>query len=150
MQKELVTQRERLEGVETRTRRRWAPMPLDKYQKLAEDRGPRYEKRWQRFGKVYGSVHSYDRWDRGRYYDDFTWWDVMTRGRYDGSYLSDVAEYHRRHPGYQFDPDYRSLALAQAEQAELAREDAQAAAAAIAADEADRRGTNDASFVDGS
>lgn len=113
MQKELANQKERLDGVETRTRRRWAPMPLDKYQKLVEDRRPRYEKRWQRFGKVYGSVHSYDRWDRGRYYEDLLWWDLMTRGRYDGSYISDVAYFHQHHPGYHYDPDYKALADAQ-------------------------------------
>ena len=79
-------------------------MPLDKYQKLAEDRRPRYEKRWQRFGKVYTSVHSFDRWDRGSRFEDLLWWDLMTRGRYDGSYLPEVAEFHRRRPDYQFDP----------------------------------------------
>jgi len=136
IQKDLATQQQRLEGVEARTRRRWAPMPLDKYQKLAEDRRPRYEKRWQRFGKVYGSVHSYDRWDRGRYYDDLLWWDLMTRGRYDGSYLPEVSEFHRRHPGYQYDPDYK--ARAEAARAHAHDDDdndvAQAAAMAIEAD----------------
>lgn len=137
IQKELATQQQRLDAIETRTRRRWAPMPLDKFQKLAEDRRPRYEKRWQRFGKVYGSVHSYDRWDRGRYYDDLLWWDLMTRGRYDGSYLSDVSEFHRRHPGYQYDPNYKARAEAARAQAQDDDDDgdiAQAAAMAIEAD----------------
>jgi hypothetical protein len=113
MTKELATQRQRLDDAEAKTRRRWAPMPLDRYQKLTEDRRPRYEKRWQRFGKVYTTVHTYDRWDRGRYYEDLLWWDLMTRGRYDGSYLPDVAEFHHRHPGYQFDPDWKERAAAQ-------------------------------------
>ena len=115
MQKELAAQQQKLADVEARTRRRWAPMPLDKYQKLAEDRRPRYEKRWQRFGKVYTSVHSYDRWDRGRYYNDLLWWDLMTRGRYDGSYLPEVSMFHRYHPGYRYDPDYKALAASQRE-----------------------------------
>jgi hypothetical protein len=104
MQRDLTTMQQRLDGVETRTRKRWAPMPLDKYQKLAEDRRPRYEKRWQRYDKVYTTVYSYDRYDRGSRYDDLLWWDVMTRGRYDGSYVPEVAEFHRVHPDYQFDP----------------------------------------------
>jgi hypothetical protein len=143
LQKELATQAQRLSDVEFRTRRRWAAMPLDKWQKLAVDRRPRYEKRWQRFGKVYQSVHTYERWDRGQYYDDILWWDLMTRGRYDGSYLPEVAEFHRQHPDYQFDPDYRTLkaeydarldADRDAEaQADIDR-DAEAAAAGIEAD----------------
>lgn len=79
-------------------------MPVEKYEKLAQDWRPRYEKRWQRYDKVYGSVYEYDRWDRGSRYDDLLWWDLMTRGRYDGSYMPEVAEFHRVHPDYQFDP----------------------------------------------
>jgi hypothetical protein len=127
--KEVATQEQRLGDVEFRTRRRWAAMPLEKWQKLAIDRRPRYEKRWQRVGKVYGTVHAYDRWDRGSYYDDLLWWDVMTRGRYDGSYLPDVAAFHEGHPDYVFDPDYKALKA----EAELDAESA-AAAAAIDAD----------------
>ncbi len=136
LSKDLSAQQQRLGDLEFRTRRRWAAMPLDKYQKLAEDRRPRFEKRWQRFGKVYESVHTYDRWDRGRYYDDLLWWDLMTRGRYDGSYVSEVFEFHQRHPDYVFDPDYRALAAAdRAADAEARAElDGDAAAAAIAAD----------------
>ena len=144
MQKELALQQERLNGVEQRTRRRWAPMPLDKFQKLAEDRQPRYEKRWQRFGKVYTTVYTYDRWDRGRYYNDLLWWDLMTRGRYDGSYLHDVSDFHRRHPQYQYDPDYKALALAQSDApGDDLTDDADAAAAAIDADAGADTGSGD-------
>jgi hypothetical protein len=104
MDRDLKTMTERLDGVEARTRKRWAPMPVEKYEKLAQDWRPRYEKRWQRYDKVYGSVYEYDRWDRGSRYDDLLWWDLMTRGRYDGSYMPEVAEFHRVHPDYQFDP----------------------------------------------
>jgi len=105
MQKDLAAQQQKLDSVETRTRRRWAPMPMDKYQKLAEDRRPRYEKRWQRYGKVYTSVYSFNRWDRGMRFEDLLWWDIMTRGRYDGSYIHDVHDFHRSHPSYSFDPE---------------------------------------------
>jgi hypothetical protein len=136
LQAELTKQAQRLDNAEQKTRRRWAPMPLDRYQKLAEDRQPRFEKRWQRFGKVYRTVHVYDRWDRGRYYEELLWWDLMTRGRYDGSYLPDVAGFHRSHPEYSYDPDYKALALAQAEAPDTFddRDDADAAAAGIEAD----------------
>ena len=110
LQKELAAQQEKLNGVEARTRKKWAPLPLDKFQKLAEDRRPRYEKRWQRTQKVYQTVYVYDRWDRGRYYDDLLWWDLMTRGRYDGSYIPEVHTWHQGHPDYQFDPDWKARA----------------------------------------
>jgi len=141
MQKELAVQRQRLDAAEVKTRRRWAPMPVDRYQKLAEDRRPRYEKRWQRFGKVYTSVHTYDRWDRGRWYGDLLWWDLMTRGRYDGSHLPEVADFHDRHPDYHFDPNWKDLAAAQRDddiEASLLEQgdedDAHAAGLAIEAD----------------
>jgi hypothetical protein len=156
MQKELATQAQRLSDVEFRTRRRWAAMPLEKWEKLAVDRRPRYEKKWQRFGKIYSSVHSYDRWDRGRYYDDLLWWDLMTRGRYDGSYLPEVAQFHHRHPDYTFEPDYRVL-KAEADAREDAQRDAEAQAdldrdaeAAAAAADADADGDDPASAVDAS
>jgi hypothetical protein len=110
LQRELAAQREKLTNVEARTRKRWAPMPYDKYQKLAEDRRGRYDKRWQRYGKTYETVYVYDRWDRARYYDDLLWWDLMTRGRYDGSYIPEVHNYRQTHPDYQFDPDWKSRA----------------------------------------
>ncbi len=113
MQKDYAAQRAKLDDVEMKTRRRWAPMPMERFQKISEDRRPRYEKRWQRFGKVYNTVYVYDRWDRARWYDDLLWWDVMTRGRYDGSYIPEVSYWHQQHPGYVYNPhvtrpdDYR-------------------------------------------
>ena len=115
MQKELTAQEQKLRDTEQKTRRKWAPMPLDRFRKLSEDRRPRYEKRWQRFGKTYVCVQSYDRWDRGRYYNDLLWWDLMTRGRYDGSYLPEVATFHRYHPGYLYNPDHNALKQAYAD-----------------------------------
>ena len=159
MQKEIAAQRARLDAAEVRTRRRWAPMPLDKYQKLAEDRRPRYEKRWQRFGKIYTTVHTYDRWDRGRWYGDLLWWDLMTRGRYDGSYLPEVSEFHRHHPGYQFDPNWKDRAAAQrAAGGDVVdpdfghddRDDADAAGIAIAVETAEAGAADDASSTDAS
>lgn len=102
---ELETQFVRLDTIEQRTRKRWAPMPMDKFQKLAEDRRARYDKRWQRYDKVYVSVRSFDKWDRARRFEDLLWWDLMTRGRYDGSYINDVFMFHRTHPTYSFDAD---------------------------------------------
>jgi hypothetical protein len=150
MQKDLATQKQRLDDVEARTRRRWTPMPIDKFHKLAEDRQLRREKRWQKFSKVYTTVHTYDRWDRGRGYNDLLWWDVMTRGRYDGSYIPGVTRFHAYHPDYVYDPDWRTLASEATLQDDLVGfdPDTNDAAAAIAdADQAtdDAAQTTDAS-----
>lgn len=108
MASDLGAQWAKLAAVEQRTRRRWAPMPMDKFQKLAEDRRPKYEKRWGRFQKTYTCVHDYDRWDRGRYYEQLLWWDLMTRGRHDGRYIHEVHTFHVMHPGYHYDPDWKA------------------------------------------
>jgi len=139
---DLAAARQKVDAVEQRTRKRWAPMPSDKFAKFAVDRRPRYEKRWQRIGKVYETVYVYDRYDRGRYYDDLLWWDLMTRGRYDGTFLPEVQVFYERHPDYAFEPDYKSLAAQQ----ELAREDAQAAADGVLADTEPSDGPDATSF----
>ena len=152
MRRDIATMKERLDGVETRTRRRWLPMPIDKYHKLAEDRQLRREKRWQRFGKTYNTVYVYDRWDRGRGYNDLLWWDVMTRGRYDGSYISEVALFHEYHPDYAYDPDWKTLAAeADTQPNDLVSYDTDADAAAASID-ADRAGdeTTDTQTTDAS
>jgi hypothetical protein len=152
MQRELTTLKERLDGIEARTRKRWMPMPIDKFHKLAEDKQLRREKRWQRFDKVYTTVHSYDRWDRGRGYNDLLWWDVMTRGRYDGSYISEVALFHEYHPDYAYDPDWKTLAAeADTQPNDLVSYDTDADAAAASID-ADRAGdeTTDTQTTDAS
>ena len=109
MQRELYTQEQKVNAVEQRTRRRWAPMPLDKFQKFSEDRSQRYQKRWGRFQKQYQTVYVYDSWDRGRYYEDLLWWDLMTRGRYDGSYIPEVSHFHEQNPDYAFNPNWKEL-----------------------------------------
>jgi len=110
LQKELYAQKQKLDAQEQKTRRRWAPMPLDRFQKLTEDRRPSFQKRWDRFGKIYKTVYVYDRWDRGQYYwENLLWWDIMTRGRYDGSYIPEVVTWRRAHPGYVYDPDWQAM-----------------------------------------
>ena len=156
MEQEIGAQRAKLDGVEQRTRKRWAPMPADKYAKLVVDRRPTYEKRWQRYGKIYGQVNAFNRWDRGRNFNDLLWWDVMTRGRYDGSYIMEVDSFHRTHPGYTFDPElYRGHGPVSAHPADLdplspdAQDEAEAAALA-AGDAAEPDTGADLSVVDAS
>jgi hypothetical protein len=151
LRKDVGTQRARLDAIEERTRRKWAPMPLDKFQKLAEERAPKYESRWQRFGKVYTTVGAYDRWDHARGYDDLLWWDLMTRGRYDGSYIGDVSAFHARHPDYIFDPDWKNQAAAiSVDLGDLhTDDDAYAGASAIEAD-ADQNDALDTRTTDAS
>ncbi len=128
--RDLGAQKAKLDNIETKTRRRWGPMLADKYQKLTVDPRPRYDKRFQRWGKVYQTVYVYDRWDRARYYDDLLWWDLMTRGRYDGSFIPEVQTYHQMHPDYAFDPNWKTLAAQDPDDID----DSAAAAASVRAD----------------
>jgi hypothetical protein len=135
IERDLAAQKGKLDNVEQRTRRRWQAMPAEKYQSLAVDRRAKYDKRFERWGKVYNTVYVYDRWDRARYYDDLLWWDLMTRGRYDGSFLPEVEAYHRLHPGYAFDPDWKTRAANRGDRDE--EDDADAAAESLRADKHD-------------
>jgi hypothetical protein len=139
--RDLGAQKVKLDNIETKTRRRWAPMADDKYQKLTVDPRPRYDKRFQRWGKVYQTVYVYDRWDRARYYDDLLWWDLMTRGRYDGSFIPEVQTYHQMHPDYAFDPNWKTLAAHDDDV------DDSAAAAASARADAESAGIDDAAIA---
>ncbi len=101
---ELNAQKAKIDGVYQRGVAKGRGMPADKFQIFAVNRGPKYEKRWQRWGKTYQTVQSYDHWDRGRFYEDLLWWDLMTRGRHDGSYIREVTVFHQSHPHYEYDP----------------------------------------------
>ena len=85
-------------------------------------------------------MRGYDRWDRGRYYEHLLWWDIMTRGRYDGSFLPDVAHFHTTHPGYTFTPHWTAPAEdspydeEEEESKEAEEDEANAAAAAVRVD----------------
>jgi hypothetical protein len=141
---ELNAQKAKLDAVYQRTVARGRGMPGDKFQSFAKDRRPQYERRWQRWGKTYQTVYVYDRWDRGRHYEDLLWWDLMTRGRHDGSYIHDVTVFHHAHPDYEFDPTpqrHESPDLSDA------REEGDAAAASIRMDAGVDAGGGDVDLI---
>src|SRR5205823_2151497 len=109
---------------------------------LAKDRRTRFEKRWRKYGRVYGLVSSFARYERARGFDELLWWDVMTRGHHDGTYISDVATFHRSHPHYVFDAALLRGPTVEADEAE-------AAARAVEAD-ADLDGPDDLRTIDAS
>lgn len=104
MRDDLNAQKAKLDAIHHRAAYKGRGMPYDKLQALAVDRREKYDKRFARWGKTYNTVYVYDRWDRGRWYSDLLWWDLMTRGRYDGSYIHDVHVFHHSHPDYVYDP----------------------------------------------
>jgi hypothetical protein len=61
-----------------------------------------------RYRKTYNTVYVYDHWDRPSLAQDLLWWDVMTGGRYDGSYIPQVSSYRQAHPGVVYSPLDRS------------------------------------------
>jgi len=138
MRDDLNQQKTKLDTIYERAAYKGRGMPYDKLQALAVDRRPKYEKRFQRWGKTYQTVYVYDRWNRGYYYSDLLWWDLMTRGRYDGSYIHEVHSFHQSHPDYVYDPMPQHHAPTEAAHGDddgQGRDDSDAAAASADADD---------------
>jgi hypothetical protein len=73
--------------------------------KRFRERPSKVQTRLSRLGEAQTSVVRFDSWDRGQFVRDFLWWDVMTDGRLDGNFISEVREFRDEHPGYSYDSD---------------------------------------------
>jgi DNA repair exonuclease SbcCD ATPase subunit len=60
----------------------------------------RFAKLGDRYARTSERVYVFHHYDRGATWNDFLWWDLMTDGRMDGNFISEVAEWRERHPGY--------------------------------------------------
>jgi hypothetical protein len=63
-------------------------------------RADTYERRLERYQRAGVTVYSFNSYDRGSYMGDVLWWDIMTDGRMNGSFIPDVVTYRDRHPTY--------------------------------------------------
>ncbi len=63
-------------------------------------RADAYDRRLERYRSAGATVYSFNSYDRGSYMGDLLWWDVMTDGRMNGSFIPDVVSYRDRHPTY--------------------------------------------------
>ncbi len=75
-----------------------------KLQRRFQERPAKLRKSWDRTVSTYDTVSAFERYDRARFIEDFLWWDLMTAGRYDGSYIPEVSSFHESRPDYHFDP----------------------------------------------
>lgn len=63
------------------------------------DRSAKSRKYWTRFDRGYESMSRFDRYDRGRWAEDFLWWDLMTDAC-PAPHVIAVREFHEKHPRY--------------------------------------------------
>jgi hypothetical protein len=63
-------------------------------------RADRFGGRLDRYRNAGTTVYQFNSYDRGSYLGDVLWWDVMTDGRMNGSFLPSVDEYRRHNPSY--------------------------------------------------
>ncbi len=84
------------------SRPKYAGTLLDPHQVQTWLRDPRERLVAQRarFWRDYAVVAEYNQYDRYDFASDLLWWDVMTDGRLDGSFIPEVEQYRQQHPGY--------------------------------------------------
>jgi hypothetical protein len=83
--------------------KKWnAVFPVDKFQRRFRDRTPMFQKHWARYDRSYRMVYDYDDYWRARMLEDFLWWELMTRGRVDGSFIPGCSMWYAAHPGHQY------------------------------------------------
>lgn len=80
-----------------------ATLPVETFRSRFEGRSERYRRRLERSDRYRQTIDGFDDYDRGRFANDFLWWDVMTDGRLDGDFIDDVATFRRDHPGYRYE-----------------------------------------------
>ena len=66
------------------------------------ERDAKIQRRLDRYDQTYVTVYTYDRYDSVDLALDILWWDIFTSGRRDGSYISEVQQYHDMHPDYTY------------------------------------------------
>ncbi len=106
---ELRERHAKLSKLEAAYARRPRVMPAEQFAKAFVDKRPKYQARLARFSKGYQRVHGFDRFHAGRGVEDLLWWDVMTDGRLDGSFLPDVSTFRQTHPDYSYERPDRSF-----------------------------------------
>lgn len=77
-------------------------IPVDRYEKRGQDPTERYESRWQKVDHTSSTISDFRDYNRGSLVGDLLWWDVMTDGRLDGSFLPGVNSWHDHHPDYHY------------------------------------------------
>ena len=102
----------------------YKPITEEQLAKLRQRRDERHRKRLARVERGHTTVFGFAAYDRGSLAADFLWWDLMTDGRIDGSFVPGVQRFHEQHPGYRYERHDRDEA------------EAAAAVAAVTADEA--------------
>lgn len=92
-------------------------IPAEQAASWLKDVRPKMESRQKQFNKVYQEVYYFDRYDSFDFARDILWWDLMTRNRYEGSFIPEVQSWRTSHPAgyspYEGDLDRANAAMSQ-------------------------------------
>jgi hypothetical protein len=78
------------------------PVTEEQLAKLRQRRAERHRKRLSRTWHGHATVFGFTGYEHGRLASDFLWWDLITDGRIDGSFIPGVQSFHERHPEYHY------------------------------------------------
>jgi hypothetical protein len=66
----------------------------------------RYDVLYNRYDRMGTTIYVFDDYYRVSPLEEFLWWDIMTDGRLNGSFIPEVQQYYDMHPDYSYQPDY--------------------------------------------
>lgn len=67
-----------------------------------------YTRRLDRYRRTGETIYIFNDYGRASSLDNFLWWDIMTDGRLDGNFISEVHDFHSSNPSYTYERDYSS------------------------------------------
>jgi hypothetical protein len=73
----------------------------EKMRKRFEGRPAAFSKRRERYAQTRHTITSFHDYDRGSLARDFLWWDLMSDGRLDGDFISEVQQHRTHYPDSQ-------------------------------------------------
>lgn len=88
-----------------RPKKAWTRFPAAKFEKRFHGRHVKFTKFRDRYRRTHETVYTFDDYGRGRFVEDFLWWDVVTDGRFDGDFIPEVSRFRQEHPGYRYERD---------------------------------------------
>ncbi|MGE0712175.1 MAG: hypothetical protein AB7N76_29810 [Planctomycetota bacterium] len=101
----------------------------EEFARTFADRAEKYEKFWKVYELAFAALRDFQRYDYGRFDDDFLWWDLIAAGRIRCRWSEEVQRFHDAHPGYRWEQPWDE------DDEDYYDDEAEAAAATIGADD---------------
>ena len=74
--------------------------PSDVFEHRFRDRSEQLNKGCRRYDSASLTICAFTDYRRASFAEDFLWWDLMTDGRIDGNFITEVGAFHSAHPDY--------------------------------------------------